>query len=160
MYRAAGGRRPALLAAITSPEGGLTAVEVTYLAPNGARDERLRTPRKMVGLVPPGSAVRLAPEAPALVVGEGVMSVLSASERFGLPAWALLSAHNLAAWTPPPGVRYVVIAADRGAPGEAAAAGLLRRLRRMEIEGTLAPPPADAEDWNAWAVGQRRKEGG
>lgn len=160
VYRPGGGRRPAMVAAITAPEGELTAVEVTYLAPGGARDPRLRTPRKMVGLVPPGSAVRLARQAPAMVVGEGVMSVLSASERFALPAWALLSACNLAVWTPPVGTRRVVVAADRGTPGEAAAARLVRRLRARRVEGVLAPPPDEAEDWNAWAVGQRRKEGG
>lgn len=153
VYRTDGGRRPALLAAITAPEGEMTAVEITYLAPNGARDQRLRLPRKMVGLAPPGSAVRLAPQAPAMVVGEGVMSVLSAAERFALPAWALLSVHNLALWAPPIGTRRVVVAADRGAPGEAAAARLLRRLRAMRVEGVLAPPPDGAEDWNAWAVG-------
>jgi putative DNA primase/helicase len=160
VYGTGGGRRPALVAAITAPEGELTAVEVTYLAPGGARDPRLRTPRKMVGRVPPGSAVRLAPQAPAMVVGEGVMSVLSAAERFALPAWALLSACNLAVWTPPIGTRRVMIAADRGATGEAAAARLLRRLRARRVEGVLAPPPDGAEDWNAWAVGQRREEGG
>lgn len=159
VYRASGVARPALLAAITAPSGRLTAVELTYLAPSGARDLRLRTPRKTVGLVPPGSAVRLAPPAATLLVGEGVMSVLSASEALGLPGWALLSAHNLAAWTPPAGVGRVVIAADRGACGEAAATRLLRRLRRLTFEATIVLPPGGAEDWNAWATGQRRKEG-
>lgn len=159
-YHAGGRRRPALLAAITSPQGDLTAVEMTYLAPNGARDQRLRLPRKTVGVVPPGSAVRLAPSAPVMVAGEGVMSVLSASERWALPGWALLSANNLAGWTPPPAVRRVIIAADRGAPGELAAARLLDRLRAGGIAGVAAPPPDGAEDWNAWAVWRRRKEGG
>lgn len=159
VYRASGPARPALLAAITAPSGRLTAVEVTYLAPGGARDLRLRTPRKTVGVIPPGSGVRLARPAATLLVGEGVMSVLSASEALGLPGWALLSAHNLAAWTPPAGVGRVVIAADRGACGEAAAVRLLRRLRRLDVEAIVAPPPGEAEDWNAWATGKRRKEG-
>lgn len=159
VYRSGGPRRPALVAAIAAPDGALTAVELTYLAAGGRRDERLRAPRKMVGLVPPGSAVRLAPASVELLVGEGVMSVLSASERLAVPAWALLSAHNLAAWSPPPETRRVVVAADRGAPGESAADRLLARLQRRGVRAVIALPPGDAEDWNAFAIAQRRKEG-
>lgn len=151
--------RPALVASITDPAGGLTAVELTYLAPGGRRDERLRLPRKTIGLVPAGSSVRLAPASPTLVVAEGVISTLSASERLGLPAWALLSAHNLAAWAPPPETRRVVVAADRGVAGEAAARRLRSRLRAMGLACEVAPPPGGAEDWNAHAVSERAKEG-
>ncbi|HCQ53233.1 MAG TPA: hypothetical protein DIV82_03735 [Brevundimonas diminuta] len=160
VYRSGGATRPALVAAITSPVGELTAVEVTYLAANGDRDARVRTSRKMVGLFPPGSAVRLASDAEVMVVGEGVMSVLSASAHTGLPAWALLSARNLSLWSPPGRTRRVVVAADRGPPGEAAADILLNRLRSLGVDGALALPPGDAEDWNAWAMHQRKKEGG
>lgn len=159
-YGTGGATRPALVAAIRRPDGTLTAVELVYLSPNGRPDDRLRLPRKTVGVVPPGSAVRLAAGAPVLLVGEGVMTVLSASERFGLPAWALMSAHNLAAWTPPSVVRRVVIAADRGAPGEAAARRLLDRLGDRGVDRIVVLPPGGAEDWNAAALAERRKEGG
>ena len=66
----------------------------------------------------------LSPAAAEMVVGEGVFTTLSAIDRFRLPGWALMSANNLAAWTPPPEVRRVLIAADRGAVGEGAAARL------------------------------------
>ncbi len=160
VYRSGGPTRPALIAAITAPDDTLTAVEVTYLSPSGRRDERLRCSRKMVGLAPAGSAVRLAFAASELVVGEGVMSVLSASDHLGLPAWALLSARNLAAWSPPGRIHRVIIAADRGAPGETAAQTLLRRLETAGVESALALPPHGAEDWNTFAMAERRKEGG
>jgi len=160
VYREGPTRRPALLAAIRDPAGGLTAVELVYLAPGGGPDRRLRLPRKTVGALPPGSAVRLWPVAHTLVVGEGVMSVLSACQTLGQAGWALLSARNLAAWTPPPAVRRVVIAADRGGPGEAAAATLAARVRALRLTASIRLPPGGCEDWNAHAVAQRRKEGG
>ncbi|MDQ8027588.1 MAG: toprim domain-containing protein [Brevundimonas sp.] len=158
VYQPGRALRPALLAAIQGADGRLTAVELTYLTSAGRRDDRLRVSRKTVGLVPPGSAVRLAAPAATLVVGEGVMTVLSASEIFARPGWALLSARNLAGWTPPPGVARVLIAADRGAPGEAAAARQAARLRGFGLEARIRLPPGDADDWNAWAM-ERRKEG-
>lgn len=88
VYAGAGPRRPALLAAIRDPvSAAVVGVEVTYLAPNGAR-ARLGLPRKTVGLCPAGAAVRLAPAGPRLLVGEGVFTCLSAAGHFRLPAWA------------------------------------------------------------------------
>jgi hypothetical protein len=147
VYADAGPRRPALLAAIRAPEGGLAGVELTYLAPDG-RAAAVRVPRKTVGGRPAGAAVRLDPPGPELLVGEGVFSCLSASEALGLPAWALLAVGNLRAWTPPDGVRRVLIAADRGAPGEAGAAVLARRLRRLGLEVEVRLPPDGCADWN------------
>jgi len=158
LYDGRGPFRPALLAAIRGPDGALCAVEVTYLAGDGAR-ARLRLPRKTIGVLPPGAAVRLDPAGSALLVAEGVFSALSASERFGLPAWALLSTSNLRAWTPPSGVRRVLIAADRGADGERSARVLAERLRTLGVRVRLAWPPAPFGDWNE-AAGTTPEEGG
>lgn len=159
VYRDSGRMAPALVAAIRGPDGALNAIELTYLSPSGRRDDRLRLPRKTVGVVPPGSAVRLGPAQPDLLVGEGVMTVLSASDRLGLPGWALMSVGNLAAWAPPPIVRRVHIAADRGRPGQEAAARLERRLTASGLLASVISPPGGFEDWNALAVAERRKEG-
>ncbi|MDO9587402.1 MAG: toprim domain-containing protein [Brevundimonas sp.] len=159
VFRAGGPTRPALVARITDVEARLTAVELVYLDPNGRRADRLRVPRKTVGIVPPCSAVRLSPPARDMLVGEGVLTVLSAIERFGRPGWALMSAHNLSAWSPPPGVQRILIAADRGAAGERAAARLQFRLRRAGVLVSVALPPEPSEDWNTAAAMERREEG-
>lgn len=153
-------RRPALLARVTNAGGAFSAVEIAYLTADGRADEGLRLRRKTVGAVPPGSAVRLGPPASSLLVGEGVMTVLSAAAWFGLPAWALLSAGNLAAWSPPPGVRRVLIAADRGAAGETAAARLAQRLRQSDVVAEVALPAIGHGDWNEAARASRRREEG
>jgi hypothetical protein len=151
VYQPGKARRPALLAGILSAYGVLVAVEVTYLAPNGKRALDLRLPRKTIGVPPPGCAVRLDPAAEQMLVGEGVFTTLSASEHFGLPSWALQSTRNLRAWSPPEGVRSVLIAADRGKDGQASAEILRARLQDADVEARVELPPAPFADWNDWA---------
>ena len=83
-----------------------------------------------------------------MLVAEGVFTALSATERFALPGWALLSTRNLKSWSAPDGVRSVLIAADRGKDGEASAEILAARLRRQGVAPTIALPPEPHGDWN------------
>ena len=162
VYRPGRRMRPALIARVCAPDGALSAVEITYLDPNGHQTAGLAVPRKTIGLVPPGAAIRLSPIADEMLVGEGVMTTLSAIDRFGLPGWALMSANNLAIWTPPSGVRRVLIAADRGMVGEGAAGRLRHRLSAGGIEVRVSLPDPPFDDWNAVArgIGKGRSEGG
>jgi putative DNA primase/helicase len=153
-------RRPALLAAIRDPAGAVTAVEITYLAPNGCRARDLRLSRKTVGLVPAGSAVRIDPPAAEMLVAEGVFTTLSATERFGLPGWALLSTRNLRGWTPPPKVRSVLIAADRGTDGAASARVLAARLTEAGLQTRVMFPVEPYGDFNDAAADPAGKAGG
>jgi hypothetical protein len=158
-YAERGLRRPAMLAAISAPDGRITALELVYLAPNGG-PARMALPRKTLGLRTPGDAVRLDPPATEMLVGEGVATCLSAARRFGLPAWAPLSTGNLRAWRPPPGVAFVVIAADRGRDGERSALVLARALRGRGVHGAIRWPPRPFGDWNeALCAGLEAEEG-
>lgn len=158
VYRSGGRTRSALVAGIRGGDGRLSAVEVTYLEPNGLPATGLTLTRKTVGLVPPGAAVRLSLVAAEMVVAEGVFTTLSAIDRFQWPGWALMSANNLAAWTPPSEVRRVLIAADRGAVGETAAARLGDRLRALGLKTRILCPDAPFDDWNAVAVVCRERK--
>lgn len=148
VYGGGGGSRPAMIAAIRDPGGVLTAVELTYLGPNGRRALGLRLSRKTVGVMPMGSAVRLAPVQPDHLVGEGLVTTLCAMARFGLSGWALMCVRNLAGWSAPPGVRRVLIAGDRGAPGETAASALRQRLEAQGVAAEIALPEPPFGDWN------------
>jgi hypothetical protein len=143
--------RPALLLALQDAEGAFTAVEITYLNPNGRRSDTLKLSRKTIGLVPRSSALRIDPAASEMLVGEGFFTTLSATERFGLPGWSLMSQRNLKTWIAPPGVRFVLIAADRGEVGEAAAKILGARLRQQGLRVRIELPPEPHGDWNDWA---------
>lgn len=147
-YADSGPRGPALLAAVRDPAGALTAVEITYLDGLGRRSAAARLSRKTIGAVPAGSAVRLAEAGPAMLVGEGVFTTLSAMRRFAVPGWALLSTGNLRRWRPPAGVRHVLIAGDRGRDGERSAAVLQAALCESGVFAEVALPPAGYGDWN------------
>lgn len=159
VYRPGGPRRPALIARISDPDDRLTGVEITYLEPGGGLARTLRLPRKTVGLAPPGSAVRLASASVEMLVGEGVITTLSAMSRFALPGWALMAARNLAAWTPPPEARRVLIAADRGRVGEAAALQLKARLERARVRAAVLWPDPPHGDWNEVEADRASREG-
>lgn len=147
--------RPALLFGLQDSSGVFTAVEITYLAANARRAHDLRLPRKTVGPVPPNTAIRIDAAAPEMLVAEGVFTTLSATERFGLPGWALMSTRNLKTWVAPEGVRSILIAADRGKDGEASAAVLAERLKAQGLRARIELPPAPHGDWNDWEQAQR-----
>lgn len=149
--------RPALLAGVRTPAGDICAVEVTFLDRSGDRARDLRLTRKTIGAIPPGSAVRLDPPATEMLVGEGVFSCLSASQRFGLPVWALLSTARLVTWSPPEGVRAVLIAGDNGVVGRRSAYRLAGRLRAAGVRARTEFPPEGFEDWNAVDAEARRR---
>lgn len=148
VYREGRATRRAMMARITGPDGDLVGVELTYLDPNGDQAVGLRLSRKTIGGVPPGAAVRLCRPAPRMVVAEGAITTLSAMALLDRPGWALLSAGNLAQWTPPSGVQDVLIAADRGEAGERAAQRLQRRLAAAGAVADIAWPPQGHGDWN------------
>ncbi|WP_081716635.1 toprim domain-containing protein [Asticcacaulis sp. AC460] len=154
--------RPALMSRIVTPQGQTTAVELTYLDPTGDRDGKLKLSRKTVGVVPPGSFVQLDDPAYEMLVAEGVMTALSASDYFGLPAHALLGIRNLRAFRPPACVRSILIAADRGVEGEWAAVALREILVSLGLMATVHLPPERFRDFNQMAqvMGRRAKEEG
>ncbi len=145
--------RPALLLAIRDHAGAITGIEVTYLRPGGYRADDLRLPRKHIGRVPAASAVRIDPAAAEMLVAEGFFTALSASERFDLPAWALLSTRNMRSWSAPEGVRSVFIAGDNGEDGRRSAGVLAARLRDQGVRTRLTFPEAQHGDWNDAAPG-------
>jgi len=154
-YAAQSRTRPALALGLVGPDGMLTAVELTYLTPAGQRASDLKLSRKTVGVVPPASAVRIDPPGPRLLVAEGFLTTLSASEWFGLPAWALLSTSNLRGWSPPAGVEAVLIAGDRGPDGEASALRLAVRLEAQGVAAEAVFPSEPHGDWNEAAVARQ-----
>ncbi len=145
-------KRPALVAAISDAQGALQGVQVTLLSAHGTAKAALATPRRVIGKML-GGTVRLAEAHDELAVGEGVETMLTASEVFGVPAWAALSVDNLSRLVIAHPLRRLIIAADNDDAGMRAAQSLRARMTgstRVEIEA--APPGFN--DWNDWARAQ------
>jgi len=142
---------PAMVAAVVDLDGETVGYSATFLAPDG---DKYPFPTKTMqrecrGRVRGGS-VRLAVEHPdrELCVGEGIESVLSAMQLFGLPGWAALSASGLVTLELPSEVRRIVIAVDNDANGAGQAAAL-SAYYGWRAEGRsvrfLIPPKPDTD---------------
>jgi putative DNA primase/helicase len=151
-----GARAPAMLALVQDGSGRPAAIHRTYLRPGGEGKAKLDPPRATLGAVA-GGAVRLYPEAPRLVIAEGLETALAAAILLRLPAWAALSAGNLAdALALPPAVREVIIAADADTPGRNAARAAARRWRNEGRAVRIAAPDREGADFND-ILQERRK---
>jgi hypothetical protein len=146
------GKRPALVAAITDAQGALQGVQVTLLSAHGTAKAALATPRRVIGKLM-GGVVRLADTQDELAIGEGVETMLTASDVFGVPAWAALSADNLARLVISQPLRRLIIAADNDDAGIRAADALRARMTRSTIV-EIEVAPQGFNDWNDWARAQ------
>lgn len=146
-YHPEGGRHPALVAIVQDAAGQPVACHRTYLTTAG-RKASAEPPKASKGPVWTG-AVRLDPIAPEIVIGEGIETSASAGILLGLPAWAAISAGNMArGLILPPEVRSIVIAADRDRVGSQAAYQAAHRWRAEGRQVRIAWPDAEGRDFN------------
>lgn len=137
-----GGRLPAMVALVSGVDGAGVGVHRTYLRRDGAGKAAVEPPRAALGPIW-GGAVRLCEHNPArpLVIGEGIETAASAGLLLGLPAWAAVSAGNMAnGLVLPREVRSLVIAADPDEPGREAARDAWIRWRAEGREVQIATP--------------------
>jgi len=144
-----GARCMCMIALAADEVGRVQAVHRTYLAPAGAGKAKLDPPRATLGPVG-GAAVRLCRprEGVALVLGEGIETALSAGRLAGLPAWAALSAGNMAAVKLPDSIREVMIAADNDAPGLRAAWAAADAFTAQGRTASVMTPDLPGGDFN------------
>ncbi len=122
-------RLPAMMALITSPDGAPMGIHRTFLQPDGSGKANTEPAKASLGSVWTG-AIRLDPAGVELAIGEGIESAAAAGKLLDLPAWAAISAGNMAAaMVLPADVRSVVIAVDREPMGERSAQAAAARLR-------------------------------
>jgi putative DNA primase/helicase len=121
----------------------------TYLSPYGTKAE-VGLPRKMMGTMPTGAAVRLMSHREMLGIAEGIETALSASILFNMPVWAALTAGLLQEWTPPATVTTVFVFGDNDASstGQAAAYTLAQRLMAKGLSVFVEIPVSSGQDWN------------
>ncbi len=151
------GLRPAwhpMMVALVEPSdaakanGDKSALHRTYLDHVGGKAD-VSSPRKMMGTMPTGAAVRLAAHEDKLGIAEGIETALAASILFNMPVWAALTAGLLQEWTPPTSVSTVFIFGDNdaSATGQAAAYGLAQRLKAKNVSAFVELPARTGSDW-------------
>jgi putative DNA primase/helicase len=154
---------PALIARFTDGKDALVTLQRTYLTPDGAKagvKEPKKTMRPAAEMA--GGCVRLSPAGWEVGIAEGLETALAVQQRAEMPVWATLSATLMETWTPPEGVRLVIVWADNDRKGRGQGAAETLR-QRMEARGVAAqvniprgPIPAGRKsvDW-ADALGPR-----
>ncbi|UPK07002.1 toprim domain-containing protein [Bradyrhizobium sp. 170] len=141
---------PAMIAAVTDLDGGITGVQRTWLDPDGFDRVRLGkapidTPRRAMGDLL-GNAVRFGvADDDVLVAGEGIETMLSLRCVLPtLPMASALSANHLSAMLLSSSLRRLYIACDADAAGDAVRAILTQRAEAAGIEAiTLSPRLGD-----------------
>ena len=142
---------PAMVAAVTGQDGGITGLQRTYLDPGldpaGSGKAPVPTPRRAMGHLL-GHAVRFGTARDTMAAGEGIETVLSLRSVLpAMPMAAALSAGHLAAFLPPQELRRLYIARDRDRAGHWAADRLVARVQEAGIEAiVLAPITGDFND--------------
>jgi putative DNA primase/helicase len=155
-----GARLPAILAPVVDMAGEQTGVHLTYLRPDGGGKADLpkEFQRECRGVIR-GGAIRLAEHDPddELIVGEGLESVLSAMQIFGLAGWSAVFAGGLKTVELPPDIRTIVIAADNDVSG-AGQRNAIAAYDRWIAEGRsvrIKAPPDVGDDFNDVLIKRR-----
>jgi putative DNA primase/helicase len=150
-----GGRLPALVGLAVNVDGIGVGLQRVYLTPDGTSKAAVTPQKAGLGILW-GAAVRLQEHADgAIVVGEGIETSAAAGQILGLPAWAAVSAGNLAkGLLLPSAIRRVVIAADNDRqlpnghrPGQDAAETAARRWRAEGRSVEIAMPDREGTDF-------------
>lgn len=148
-----------MIALVTNVEDEPVAIHRTFLRPNGQGKAFVEPDKMTLGPIA-GCAIRLAPAAEAIAVGEGIETVLSVMSTTERPAWSALSAPGLKSLNLPTQIRRVTILADRdpiSRAGEDAARYAAHRWR-VESPGRrvwIKLPQPGCKDFNDELTGRR-----
>lgn len=174
-------RYMAMVAAVRTLDGTLTAVHRTFVLDDGTRADgkmvpehlRVENAKLSVGSLTGGTSVRVGIDENSDILGvaEGIESALAFQMRIRLPCWSAIASEGMKKLRVPKTIRRVIIGfdvdpkrvingRDVGEAGLKAALALRERLlqeatdegRQFVVE--LRPPPSACGDWADWA-GQR-----
>jgi hypothetical protein len=95
-----------------------------------------------------GGAVRLGGGPGPVVIGDGIETVLSAMQLWGLPGWAALCAHGVESLCIDGLPDEIVIASDNDRKGRRAASNLRQRLAARGKRSRVLIPSGGLNDFN------------
>jgi len=134
---------PALIAAVTDPNGRITGVQRTWLARDGSGKAPLSTPRRAMGQLA-GNGVRFGMSTDVMAAGEGLETMLALRQVLPImPMVATLSATHLAMLALHPGLRRLYVARDNDRAGHRGGDKLAARAMTDGIEALVLTPSAN-----------------
>jgi hypothetical protein len=134
---------PAMIAAVTDLNGGITGAHRTWLHPSGRDKAPVDSPRRAMGDLL-GNAVRFGVGGEVIATGEGIETILSLRGVLSnMPMAAALSAAHLATILFPDTLRRLYIVRDKDAAGDGAAETLLNRSGEAGIDAITLSPQLD-----------------
>ena len=145
-YTPSGLHLPGMVAAVQASDRRLVALHRTFLRLDGRGKAQVASPRMWLGAFGDG-AIRLAPAAPELGIGEGIETCLAAMELSGVGAWAAGSANRLAHVALPSEVEHVHVFRDADAEGAAGANAAAQRFTAEGRRVTVHSPPDGCNDF-------------
>jgi putative DNA primase/helicase len=147
---------PALLAAVRM-DGGIVAVQRTFLDPVSGTKAPFTNPKRALGRLGTG-AVRLFPTRNGtLGLAEGVESALSVTILRDVPCWATLGNERFGLVAIPDSVTELDLFIDADAGGDLALARGLEAYARPGRRITPHRPDVEGDDWNDVLVRLRSK---
>lgn len=137
------GPYPAMIAAISNGEGKIVALHRTYVK-NGKKAD-VDMPKKTLGKLDAGCAIRLYPAKDILGVAEGIETSIAAHRIYKIPFWPLISAGQMERFEWPAGIRRLVVCGDNdaGFAGQKSAFALAHRaaMKGLDVEVIIPPDP-------------------
>jgi phage/plasmid primase-like uncharacterized protein len=149
------GRFPAMLAAVTDPEGVMVALHRTYIGTDGKKAP-IPQPKKLsrsTGLLS-GASIKL--QEPTTIdgklvlgVAEGIETALACTLASGIPTWSCVSAGGIRSFDWPQCLQSLIVFADndRSGVGQAAGRDLAGRAAAAGLEVRLLVPEKVGTDW-------------
>ena len=143
---------PALIAACQGADGSVAGIQRIFLQPNGHKAP-LPQPKLSLGSIR-GGALRLAAEAPEMIVCEGPEDGLTLQQMLpNIPVWVALGSGNIPHMELPPGVRRILVAGDNNSAGRKAAQDACKAFRSQGRQSTTIFPDAAYGDFNDELLG-------
>lgn len=143
---------PAMVSKVTAFNNKPIALHRTYLTMDGKKAP-IDPAKKLMGLMPDASAIRLGPYTDTIGIAEGIETALTCAVCFGVPTWAAVNAPMMVKWRPPEKIEKVFIFADndKSFTGQLSAYKLawsLDREFRGKYKIRVVVPRASGADWN------------
>ena len=140
---------PAMVAAVTMPDGKGATLHRTYLTSDGHKASVSAPKKLMPGKPLQTCSIKLGGYSDVLGIAEGIETALAASRRFGIPVWSCISSGLLDAWKAPDDIKRVVVFGDNDPKfaGQAAAYRIAHKLACSGISVEVRIPDVVGKDW-------------